>query len=485
MNISKREVGILLVLVILSSVVLFTNLSKGSLSDWDEAYNGQRTVEMVETGEWFSVKTTGIVSFEKPLLFYWLTGINYKLFGISEFTTRFWPAFFGVGTILLVYLLGRDLTKSKLAGFVSALVLLSSHHFVHQASITKLDVPLTFFMVLSAWFFWKSRTNIKWLTPAAIAIGLGFWTKSFPAMLMLIVFVLFVLVTKEYKKYNLKNLKWPFITLTFFVLAWYIPQYLIHGSEFIKGHFGDLLSRVDGSPIFHIDGSSETHHYGSPFLLNVLITGFFPWILFIPLVWIKFFVKKKKEHIFLLIWSLVLLFVFFVSAVKLPWYVVPVYPVLALCVGFIFSKGSKKSGYLILSIILFLMFLQITPAQECNEEFKEVSRILEGLDYSVHDSVNQKVPGEWFYLGYIRNTTSEIKQSSIGVSHHSVYNENFKSKYSERVGEIVIFSNTHEIKKPVGVKSKQYLCYPYMPHVIAQTKTSLLAKLNPLKTKTI
>src|SRR5688572_24044035 len=50
--------------------------------------------------------------FEKPALLYWLMIISYKLFGISEFSSRLGPAICGLLTIPGVWLLGREIERA-------------------------------------------------------------------------------------------------------------------------------------------------------------------------------------------------------------------------------------------------------------------------------------------------------------------------------------------------------------------------------------
>jgi len=146
---------ILVFLVVLASFLFFSNIGKGSLSN-DEGYNPERAKEMLETGDFLTVHLYGQPNFLKPPLVYGLMAVTYRLFGISEFTSRFWPALFGVGCVVLVYLLGIALSGTILGGLISALVLLTTPHFVHMTQMAKLDVPVLFFHTPCWIFFMES-----------------------------------------------------------------------------------------------------------------------------------------------------------------------------------------------------------------------------------------------------------------------------------------------------------------------------------------
>ena len=52
--------------------------------------------EMVLGGDWLSPQIYGRYWFDKPVLFYWLTALGFKIFGFTEFGARFFPAVFGM-----------------------------------------------------------------------------------------------------------------------------------------------------------------------------------------------------------------------------------------------------------------------------------------------------------------------------------------------------------------------------------------------------
>ena len=101
----------LCILLALCGILLFWNLGALGLTDRDEGRNAEAGREMLETGDWMSPTFNYEPRYAKPALVYWLMGASYKTFGVSEFAARFPSALFGLGLILMLYLLDRKSTR--------------------------------------------------------------------------------------------------------------------------------------------------------------------------------------------------------------------------------------------------------------------------------------------------------------------------------------------------------------------------------------
>src|SRR5450631_2965264 len=111
-----------LVLVGLWAVIYMSGLSRPALLDDADTVHAEAAREMVQRHDWVTLYVNGIRYLEKAPLMYWGVAASYKLFGISEWSTRL-PLMLGVlATILATYGFGRWALGSE-AGFASALVL--------------------------------------------------------------------------------------------------------------------------------------------------------------------------------------------------------------------------------------------------------------------------------------------------------------------------------------------------------------------------
>src|SRR5687767_10480412 len=89
-------------------VVFFAGLTMPLVGP-DEPRYAQVAREMFERGDWITPTLGGFNWFEKPALLYWLQIASFNLFGVSEFAARFGSALFGVGTVVALWTLGRNI----------------------------------------------------------------------------------------------------------------------------------------------------------------------------------------------------------------------------------------------------------------------------------------------------------------------------------------------------------------------------------------
>jgi len=91
----------------------------------DEKRYIQSTKEMVESGDYITPRYHGKLRFQKPILFYWLILLSYKVFGVGLYSARFPSIIAAVLNAALIYLLGKDLFNKK-AGIFAMLALSTS-----------------------------------------------------------------------------------------------------------------------------------------------------------------------------------------------------------------------------------------------------------------------------------------------------------------------------------------------------------------------
>ena len=99
---------------------------------------------------------------------------------------RLLVAAFGVGTVYVIYLMGRKIQGSVVGGLMAAFVAACLPAMVAGSQVVKADVPAAFFVVLSIYSFLHTRENAKWtplLTAGALA-GVGMGTKYYGIILI-------------------------------------------------------------------------------------------------------------------------------------------------------------------------------------------------------------------------------------------------------------------------------------------------------------
>lgn len=314
----------------------FLFLGSRALNVPDEARYSEIPREMVATGHYLVPHLDYIIYFEKPDLFYWLQSLSIKLFGLSEWSMRFWVCTLGVLTCLAAYLAGRKLFD-RATGLYSALILASSLLFYLMSHYITLDMPISFFLTISLLTFiiganesHKQKRRLYIYTAAAIA-ALAVLTKgligiAFPCMII----GLWVLLLNQWKL--LTKLYIPSALLVFALVA--VPWHLLMAKAqpgwayfyFITQQFTRYATENAGryQPIW--------------FFIPFIIVGLFPWIIFLPQaikdIWPRWQQRKKfSNELFLLIWGVAIFIFFSLSDSKLIPYIVPVFPPLAILLG--------------------------------------------------------------------------------------------------------------------------------------------------------
>jgi 4-amino-4-deoxy-L-arabinose transferase-like glycosyltransferase len=352
----------LILLFLLSTVCLFANLWIGDLG-LDSAVYATVSRTILRSSDWVVLHYEHCIEYidfwQHPPLFFWMTAISFKLFGISEFTARFVSALLGIFTILLVYLIGYRVSNSYKIGFLSGLVLLTTQPFLDLSRKCQLDVPFAFFITLSVLFFILAiQKNGKYYIFLGISTGLAILTKGLPAVSIIGIVFLFFVFKKDFKFFISAK---PFIFLSFIALTlciWLIP--LIYTGEFknflnayFVGQIWDKFVGADSANGINLFGKI----YGFFWYIFTIAKLYWPWFPFLLLSFYFGFKKLKDRKIILIfiLWMLIMLFGFSLAEAKYYRYLAPIYPAFAIFIGVVL--GEKVSEKLFRRIVYFSLIL--------------------------------------------------------------------------------------------------------------------------------
>lgn len=209
------KLKLLLVLIISLGIVLrFWQIGGIPASlDWDEAAWGYNAYSLgIDGKDEFGIHLPYkyIESFGdfKPPLYAYLDVIPVKIFGLSEFSTRFPSAFFGSLTVLLTYFLTKEVfTKSKrkeqIALASSFFLAISPWHIMLSRAAFEANVS-TFFIILGVLAFLKAVNSNKWfLLISAISFSLTIYTFNTARIFV----PLFVLILAFFNRSKLLSMK--------------------------------------------------------------------------------------------------------------------------------------------------------------------------------------------------------------------------------------------------------------------------------------
>lgn len=321
---NRSVYSIFLTTAIISMTVIFLNLGGIPLLDPDEPVYAETPKEMFIHDEFVSPRIYGEYWYDKPPMYYWLVASAYKIFGISDFSARFPSALLAVICIGVVLHFGMRMFNQR-AGMIGALVLVTSIEYFYLGKAAVTDITLTLCLTSSLLCFINKKYYLFYLFAGLATLTKGPIGLFFPVVITLI----YLFVTRNLSE--LKRMKIPAGIVIFSLVAfpWYIAMYHLHGSAFIETFLGFHNVTRFTSPE-HPSGVLWYYYF------PVLIIGFFPWnAILLQSIYHSFLYgrNKSQELIFLNIWAIVVFLFFSIAQTKLVSYILPMYPALAMIVG--------------------------------------------------------------------------------------------------------------------------------------------------------
>ena len=323
-------------LVLLVTLAWFATLGTRRLLEPDEGRYAEISREMVATGDWVTPRLNGIKYFEKPALQYWATAATYKVLGQHEFSARLWTGLTGFAGILLALFAGRRLFDLR-TGYAAAAILGSCLIYIIIGHINTLDMSLSFFLELTVFSFLiaqtsplQSRSERNWMYLAWIGAALAFLSKGLVALILpSLTLVAYTAATREFSAWKRLHLVKGLALFLLITAPWIIVVSLRNPEFpfffFVHEHFARFLTTV--------------HERDAPwwYFLPLLALGAMPWT---SIAFPAFLTSWRADtqsgiHVrrFMWIWVFSVVGFFSISHSKLPPYIIPAFPVLALLIA--------------------------------------------------------------------------------------------------------------------------------------------------------
>jgi len=341
---SKKDLFYIGIILLVCLQLFCYRIGHRPLWEYDEAMHAQVAREMLQRGDWCTPVFNNENFYDKPVLHFWLVIGSYLLLGVNELAARLPSAMLGILGALLVYLWARTLYGS-LAALLSALVLATSVEYVVLSQNIIHDLALSLFISIALFLFHRASrkngfTKVTFFCFYA-ALGCAVLTKGPIGLLLpgLIIF-LYLLKTKQWHLILNRYLVAGAAVFLIIALPWYIIMALRHDDYLqaflIKGNIARFFSRKSG------------HREPFYFYIQMLAAGFFPWSVFIPsalyLHFQNFRKRKDNDSYFLLLAAVAPLAFFSLSRSKLPTYILPVFPALAILIGRLWAAGLRSEA---------------------------------------------------------------------------------------------------------------------------------------------
>ncbi len=386
-NLAKRAC-LLLVLVI--TAFYFYGLGYLPLIGPDEPRYAQVAREMFLRGDLITPTLAGYTWFEKPVLLYWMLQAAFAVFGISEATARLGSAVCGLLTIVPIYFVGKRVSAIsgdaalRGLGCWSALILATTPGIVVFSRAATFDIVITMSLTWALSLVFLSQIEVnerrqRWLMIGFyFFIGVSLLAKGLIGIVLpLGIVVLYYLLRRRLPRRRLRlSLMWGVPLSLAIAAVWYGPVVVRHGwlfvdEFFIQHHFTRYVSNKYGHP--------------QPFF-------FYPLVIFpMTLPWLVLTIDALRRargwhwrgstptdqfRVFTFAWLALPLVFFSFSGSKLPGYILPLLPALALLGGerltrfisgnYPYSTMRIMAATLLLFAVGAFVFTAISPAPDAS-----------------------------------------------------------------------------------------------------------------------
>lgn len=337
-----------------------------------------------------------------PIWFY-LTDIAYRIFGVSLFSGRFLSIFFGSLSIIILYLLSKEFFSKRVSIIAAFILAFSPFHIL--MSLAEQDIAMMFFILLSSYFFVRTikeqKDNLFILSTIFFSIAIlikPIAITFFPAFLIFLIYY----YKKDSKEiFSKKNINLA-IKLVIIFLVMMLPiltfNYLLYKDKGIVDlqfsrftgvaketyisiahtiepfSFSKLIISADGGRPGFLKGLSTFYIYG-PMTFILAIIGLF------------FTYRKNKIAFNFLILMFIFTFIFLSGTSLLQWhftFALPLFSIFAAnTIVFVDTKlkrylkiNRKKVLMVILILILvssFWLIIKHSGFSGKNEVFKMMS----------------------------------------------------------------------------------------------------------------
>jgi 4-amino-4-deoxy-L-arabinose transferase-like glycosyltransferase len=345
--------------------------------DRDEPRYAQASKQMIETGDYVDIRFINEEANDKPVGIYWLQAAAVKTaeaLGLHGARDKIWiyrlPSLFGaIGAVLGTFWCALAFVDRRGAA-LAALIMAGSTLLGVEARLAKTDAMLLLSVVVAmgalARVYLATRT-VEAQQPRLLVVA-TFWTalavgvliKGLPILMITGLTVLTLAIVDRSARWWLamrpvSGIAWAALL----VVPWLIAISMRTGSDFVLASVGhDTLGKIL---------NAQQSHGAPPGLYLVLFfITFFPGSILaslaVPEV-VRSAWRREPAICFLLAWLVPTWIVFELSVTKLPHYVLPLYPAIAILLAVVVERNMlSRRGWLVLGLVWWFLIPLIASA---------------------------------------------------------------------------------------------------------------------------
>lgn len=345
-NVFPRGWRSLVAVLLMLAVAWFGALGARKLTAPDEGRYAEIAREMAVSGDWVTPRYNDLKYFEKPPLQYWATALAFRVFGPSEWSARLWTALTGfAGVVLAAFTTARLVNPT--AGYATGVVLAATPLWLVGSRVSSLDMGVSFFLQLAFSAFLLAfrqglspRAKSAWIHAAWAAMALAVLSKGLIGIVLpALVLAAYVAMTREWRLLRQLAPVSGFATFLAVAAPWFVIV-SVRNPEFPSFFF--LHEHFDR----FVEGNGRLGPWW--FFLVLLPVGILPWLLALPWAQHRWAPSGSKPSAVrvrtaLVLWAVVIFVFFTLSQSKLPGYILPAVPPMAMLAGIGLAAAGRRA----------------------------------------------------------------------------------------------------------------------------------------------
>jgi 4-amino-4-deoxy-L-arabinose transferase-like glycosyltransferase len=332
------------------AAVLLAILKVRTLVPPDEGRYAEMAREMFVTGDWVTTRLNGIKYFEKPPLQTWMNALSFELFGLGDWQARLWTGLCGLLGVGLTGYAGARVFGQRV-GFYAALVLASSFYWVACSQINSLDMGLSGMMTVALCALLIAQRDDatpheqrNWMLVCWAGMALSVLSKGLIGLVLPGgVLFFYTLFARDWKIWTRLHIVKGLLLFLLIAAPWFV---LVGQRNPEQPHFFFVHE--------HFDRFLKTEHHREAawwVFFALLAIGSVPWVGVLVQSLILGARREEgtlrfKPRLLVLVWVAFIVLFFTKSNSKLPGYIVPVFPGVALLVAHYLDAGSRRGRML-------------------------------------------------------------------------------------------------------------------------------------------
>lgn len=334
-----------LIIAAVAGVIFAVSIGEGSHLDSDDALYAQMAREMVVAGDLVDNRWSGTVLFEKPPLYLWSLAASGTALGWGEASMRLPGTLFAIGGLVAMWLLALGLGLTRSAAAVAVALLGTSFFYFLLTRRLMTDVPLIACLLAAAACL--SHGRYRWFGVLCGAAVLCKGLAAGPLVLALVIWGLWE------KRLSPKTLAEATALGLLIAAPWHIAATLRHGSEFWSGYVGYHVGARATSKVVPGLGAAELLSTFWSAEAPLLLGGLF------------FLGRSTQRRVssaaarWVWLWLSLAALPLLVSTTRLPHYLLPLIPGLALATAAACPEGwfeKRLAGLAIAALALAAFF---------------------------------------------------------------------------------------------------------------------------------